>query len=147
MGSGGFQQGESAAYIRLNEGRRAMDAAIYVAFCGEMNNGPRTVGGQQFVHKRAIAYISLDKHMSLISRKRRERFKVSGVCQGVEIDHRLPDIGNPFEHEIGAYEPRAPCHKNRQLMFLSSAVLNSRILDILFRPAKEVDRVAHVLQI
>ena len=62
----GFEQGEGAFHVRLDERARPVDASVHMAFGGEVQNRPRLMFGQERVEQRAIGDVALDEAVSVV---------------------------------------------------------------------------------
>ena len=80
-----------------------------MAFGGKVQHGAGAVLGQQAVHQRAVAQVTLHKEVARIALQAGEIFQVAGVGEFVKVDDGLVALGQPVEHEIAAYEACAAC--------------------------------------
>ena len=107
-----FEQGERAFHIGLDERAGAVDAAVDMAFGGEVNHGARPVLREQAVEQRAVADVALHEHMARIAIECTQALAVAGVGECVEVDERLAGLCQPVEYEIGADETGAAGDEN-----------------------------------
>ena len=110
--TGGFEQGEGALHIGVDEGAGPVDAAIDVAFSREVHHGARLVRGEQPIEQRAVGDVAVHKDMARIAVKRTQAFQIARVGQRIEVEHRLVGLGQPVEHEVGADEAGSACDKD-----------------------------------
>lgn len=110
-----LQKPEGTEHVGLNEVFGAVDAAIDVAFGGEVDDRARLVGGQQLTHQGCIANVGLDEHMAGIAMQAGQSVEVARVGEFVQVDHVLAAVvcaGEPVEYEIGTDKASAAGHKN-----------------------------------
>ena len=84
-----------------------MDAAVDMAFGGEVHDGARAVFGQQAVEQGPVADVAVHEDMPRIALQAGQVGQVAGIGQRVEVEHRLVGAGQPVEHEVAADEAGA----------------------------------------
>ena len=100
----GLEQLIGALHIGLDEGARAVQRAIDVAFGGKVEHGARPVLGQQALHQSAVADAAVHKVVPRIALQAGKVFEVAGVSEQVEVDDRLVALSQPVKHEVAADE-------------------------------------------
>ncbi len=113
-----FEQAEGADDVGLNELARAMDGAVHMAFCGEVDHRARLVLGQQAADQGGIADVALHQLMTSIALQAGQSLGVTRVGELVEVDDGLIAGGQPVEHEVGANKTCAAGHKNCHFLTL-----------------------------
>jgi hypothetical protein len=93
VGAGGFQHLEGAHHVGLDEGARAVDRAVDMAFGGEVHHGIGSVFREDAVERGAVADVGLFKGVAGAVRDLRHVGEVRSVGQRVEVHDlvALPD--------------------------------------------------------
>ena len=102
--AGGFEQHEGAVDIGAQEGLRAVDRPVDMAFGGKVDDRAGPMPGQQAVDQRTVGDVAAHEVMAGIALERCQVFEVAGISQGIEAGDRLADGTKPFEHEVGTDE-------------------------------------------
>lgn len=98
-----LEQGQSADHVGLDEGARAFDRTIDMAFGREVQHRVRLMFLQQASHERAVADVALDEDMVGIAFQRRQRVQIARISERVEIDHADP-ARDRLQNKISADE-------------------------------------------
>ena len=107
-----LEQAERPHHIGIDEGGRAGDRAVDMAFGGKVHHGADVVGGEQFPDQSLVLDAADHQAMAGIAGQRGEVLPVAGIGQLIEIDHRLIARRQPIEHEVRADKPRPARHQN-----------------------------------
>src|SRR5690606_17467228 len=105
---GGFQKGVSTHYICIDEGIRAGNGAIDVAFSSKMHNGVDIVLLDQFLDQGLIADVASDEVKALTVPDILEVPGVAGIGEGVQSDDPVlrilaqPEMGKVRTNESGS---------------------------------------------
>jgi len=118
----GLEQLVGALHIGLDEGARAVQRAIDVAFGGEVEHGARPALGQQALHQGSVADAAVHELVPRIGLQAGEVFEVAGVGEQVEVDDRLVALGQPVEHEVAADESGTAGDKDGHVGGLRGAI-------------------------
>ena len=76
---------ESAVYVRLNKGGRAVDGAVYVAFRRKVEDCVNAVSAQRLINKLRVADVALDE-CEFIQRNAVKRRRIARIGQLVVDD-------------------------------------------------------------
>ena len=102
-----FEQNEGALDIGFDEGTGPVDAAIHMAFGGEMHNGARLMLRDQRANELGISNVTFDEVMPWLTLEAREILQISGVGQRIQINDSLAGhrcILEPLEDEVTSNE-------------------------------------------
>ncbi len=120
----GFQQAQGAHHVGLDEGARAVDGTVDVAFSGEIQHRIRLVLGQQAGYQRAVTDVTLHKHVVRVAVQAGQRLQVAGVGEHIEVDD-LDTAGDGLENEVTANESGAAGDKPCGHYVISCSMLTS----------------------
>jgi len=67
---------------------------------------------KQLANQRAVADVTLHKHMARVALQTSQVFQIARVCELVQIEHRLVINTQPVQNEICADEAGAACNQN-----------------------------------
>jgi hypothetical protein len=93
-----------------------------VRFGGKVDDGVRPMLRQKPGHQFTIADVAVHEHVPRVVMQRRQRVRVAGIGQFVQIDH-VQAIGDRLQHEIGADEASSAGHQ--QCLDLCGGVVHS----------------------
>src|SRR5215472_6616819 len=82
-----LQEVERPLNIGTDEIVSSLDGAVNVALSSQVDNGPGSMGGENFAQQRKIADIATHKGVSRVVFQSRQIRGVAGVSQLVEVDH------------------------------------------------------------
>lgn len=112
MRPGAFEQIEAAHHIGLDEFAWAMNGAIHMAFCCEMNNGSGLVGGKKVLNEIAIRDVTMHKAVQWVVFQRGQGLQIASVGQLVEIQDGLIRLSQPIQNKIAANETSSARDQN-----------------------------------
>ena len=97
--------------VRSDEGFRAqMDAAVDMAFRGEVDDGIELVGLEDRVELGLVRDVGPDKRVARVFFQGGQVFKVAGIGQRVQVDHLVAGPGGKnMMNEIASNETGAAC--------------------------------------
>jgi hypothetical protein len=107
-----LQKPEGSHDVGLDEVFRAVDAAVHMAFSGEIDDRAGFVLGQQRVEHGAVTDIGLYKDVIGVAVQAGKGFQVACIGEFVDVDNRLTRLGQPVEYEVAADEAGAACDEN-----------------------------------
>lgn len=81
--TGRLQQSEGADHVGLDEGCRAINGTVHMAFCRQVHHDIRAELAELGGHGSSIRDISLGKRVAFAPGHRRQGFEVAGVGQAV----------------------------------------------------------------
>ena len=106
--AGGFQQGEGAVYVGLDEGFRTGDGAVDVGLGGEVDDGVDVVVCEQPVDQLGVADVAVHEAVVGGVVDVFEVLQVTGVGERIQVDDAILRMGlEPVADEIGADEAGA----------------------------------------
>ena len=85
-----------------------MDAAVDVAFGGEVDHGARPVPGEERVEQRPVEDVALDEAVAGVAVERGQVLAVARVGEGVEVDHRLAGAAIQSRTKFEPMKPAPP---------------------------------------
>ena len=106
VGARRLEQRGGAGDIGRDEGRRAVDRSIDMAFGGQMQNGVWLMTGENRGQFRGVPYVGPLEDMARMMRDARDVRQRAGIGQGVEV-HHLVGIGDGLANDGRADETRA----------------------------------------
>lgn len=111
MGARGLEQAERAGDVRLDERLGAVDGSVDMTFGGQVEHGVGCVFLKDMFEKGSVTNIAVDEGVVGVLLHVRQGCEVSGVGEGVEVDHPVPG-GECKMDEVGADETAAACNEN-----------------------------------
>ena len=121
VGEHGLEEFVGLDHVGLYKGLRTVDGAVDVRLGGEVDDGRRTILGEQTVHQFPVPDPPLHEDVVWIIRNRGQCVWVAGVGQGVEIDH--PVVPDRSKNEVAAYKAGAAGDEDSLLLSLQCAPL------------------------
>ncbi|SWM32792.1 Uncharacterised protein [Klebsiella pneumoniae] len=100
--TGRLQQSEGADHVGLDEGGRAINGTVHMAFCRQVHHDIRAELAELGRHGSSIGDISLGKRVALAPGHRRQGFEVAGVGQAVQHTDFIPGIFNDMTNHSRA---------------------------------------------
>src|SRR5690348_15223813 len=105
--AGGFEEDERAFNVGANEFARSGDAAVHVAFCGEMHDGVERLG-ENIIDGGFVANVAANEAVIRLILDAGEIGEIAGVGEFVEIENgRVGIRGEKETYEIRTDEARA----------------------------------------
>ena len=102
IGAGGFEQGEGADDIGVDKFACAVDAAVNMAFGGQVHHGAGLVFGEDALERGAVADIGLLEGVARVAGHGGKRLQVAGVGEFVEINDALVGVLDQVADKGGA---------------------------------------------
>ena len=115
IGAHRLQQLKGADNVGLDERFGATDGMIDMAFCSKVENSPRPVAGEQAIEQQAVCNVTVDEQMARVMLQSRQRFKVAGIGELIEVDDRLIMPSEPIQDEVGTDEAGTACDEDHAI--------------------------------
>ena len=112
VGANGLKQIKCTDNVSLDEISRAMNRAVNVRLCCEIQYCARLVLGEQGVYAGTITNISLHKGMTFVVRERGQIVQITGVSELIQIDDRLIMAFQPGVDKVTANKTGAASDEN-----------------------------------
>lgn len=97
-----LQQGIGADDVGLDEGGRAIDGAVHMAFGGQVHYCIGLMGAKDPFQFSSVAEINLLKGVTFAGGRLGQRFKVAGIGELVHIDHGISGMADNVTNDGGA---------------------------------------------
>ena len=107
VGASGFEELEGTDDVGLDELSGTVDGAVDVGFGCEVDDGGGVMCGEELVEEGAISDAAVEEKVIRISFEGGKVFGVSGVSEGIEVEHFAESASYPVEDEVGADETGA----------------------------------------
>jgi hypothetical protein len=107
VGACGFEEVECSDDIGLDEIAWAVDGAIDVGFCGEVDDGVGFVGGEDVVEEGSIPDVAVEEEVIGVALEVTKVCWVTGVGESVEVEDAALAEVDPVEDKVGADEAGA----------------------------------------
>ncbi|SSH70698.1 Uncharacterised protein [Klebsiella pneumoniae] len=115
--TGRLQQSEGADHVGLDEGCRAINGTVHMAFCRQVHHDIRAELAELGRHGSSIRDISLGKRVAFAPGHRRQGFEVTGVGQAVQHVDFIPGIFNDMTNYSRADKACTTGDKNLHILF------------------------------
>jgi hypothetical protein len=119
---GGIEQIACSNNICLNKRRRSIDRSIHVRFGGKVDNADRSMLGEQAIDQLAVEDVTLDESV-LVTIRSRDRIRIPGVSQKIQIDDALGSPSDKLSNETTADktgtagDQESICHRKKGARF------------------------------
>ena len=104
MPPSGFQQGEGADHVGLDEIGRRIDRSVDMTFRRQMHDRVGVVGLEHLPHRRRVRDVGANQQMAVVAAPVLERLLGRSVCHLVDIDHDVVSAAEQKAHHGGANE-------------------------------------------
>ncbi|SWX59878.1 Uncharacterised protein [Klebsiella pneumoniae] len=115
--TGRLQQSEGADHVGLDEGSRAINGTVHMAFCRQVHHDIRAELAELGRHGSSIGDICLGKRVAFAHGHRRQGFEVAGVGQAVQHADFIQSTFNDMTNHSRADKACATGDKNLHILF------------------------------
>src|SRR5690554_678923 len=118
VGSRRLKQHIGAYNVGLNKLAGAINGAVYVTFCRKMHDRIRLMHCKHPLHLGGITDIHLFEHIARAVADARQRLKIAGIGQLVEVDNRMSSIVDQVTNHSTANKTGTAGNQNFHEFFL-----------------------------